>query len=449
MTTVIEIVSEQEFDSWVAQQDTLVRNWLKQNQFKAAPGSICTVPNPSGELQSVLFGEPPASDFWQYGALPGKLPPGEYRFHSQSSVQPQDSFLMALGWHLGCYQYNKYREDTPVSAELVLDPSIDADLLMNWVKSLYLVRDLINTPTDDMGPEQLSNVARDMAKTHKAKFKEIVGDDLLKQNYPAIHAVGRASVNPPRLLDIRWGDKNHPTVTLVGKGVCFDSGGLNLKGTPHMLTMKKDMAGAAHALGLARMIMARNLPVRLRVLIPTVENLVSGNSYHPGDVVTTRSGLTVEITNTDAEGRVILSDALTEAASEKPNYLFDFATLTGAAAVALGLRIASLFSNDDAMADGVVNAAQRVQDLVWRMPLHSPYRELYKAKIANIKNSAGTPYAGSITAALFLQDFVDDDVSWMHFDMGAWNPADSPGRPEGGEAMAIRGVFEYLSDSLS
>jgi leucyl aminopeptidase len=313
------------------------------------------------------------------------------------------------------------------------------------VESIYYVRDLINTPTDDMGPTELADFTVALGKQYAATVDQIIGDDLLKKGFATIHTVGRASDDAPRLLDLRWGNAAHPKVTLVGKGVCFDTGGLDIKPSSGMLLMKKDMGGAAHVLGLARMIMEAKLPIRLRVLIPAVENSISGNAYRPGDIIKSRKGLTIEIGNTDAEGRVVLADALTEAVSEKPDMLIDIATLTGAARIALGTDIAVLFTNSDEVAAAVSQHAEQQSDPIWRLPLFASYREALNSSIADINNSSSDSYAGAITAGLFLKEFVPDDIPWMHFDMMAWNLKTRPGRPQGGEAMALRALFSYLS----
>ena len=307
------------------------------------------------------------------------------------------------------------------------------------------MRDLVNTPAEDMGPAELAEAARKVAKAGGAKFSTIVGPALLKRNYPCIHIVGRASSRPPRLIDLRWGRRG-PKVTLVGKGVCFDSGGLDLKTANYMQLMKKDMGGAAHVLGLAQMIMAAGLELRLRVLIPAVENSVSANAYRPLDIVRSRKGLTVEIGNTDAEGRVILCDALAEADTEKPDLLIDIATLTGAARVALGPDLPALFANDDLVAEAVLKHGKAVEDPLWRLPLHKPYRKLIDSKVADINNAGDSPFAGAITAALFLADFVDPATHWLHLDVMAWNPTARPGRPVGAEAVAIRALYALIAD---
>ncbi len=312
-----------------------------------------------------------------------------------------------------------------------------------------MARDLITTPSSDMGPAELAAAAQALAKQHKAKITVIVGDDLLKKNYPTIHAVGRASTRAPRLIDLTWGKESDPKVTLVGKGVCFDTGGLDLKAAGGMLNMKKDMAGAATVMAVAAMVMAAKLPVRLRLLVPAVENSVSGNAFRPLDVITTRQGITVEIGNTDAEGRLILCDALAEGASEKPSMMVDCATLTGAARVSLGTDLPALFCNDDALADGLLQTGVEIADPMWRMPLYRPYRRLIDSKVADINNVSTTAFGGAIIAALYLQEFVPDDVPWAHLDMMAWNNSTRPGRPEGGEAQAARAIFATIEKRVT
>ncbi len=315
--------------------------------------------------------------------------------------------------------------------------------MKHTAEAIGLVRDLVNTPAADMGPAQLAEAARDLAKRHRGKCTVLVGDTLLKRNYPAVHAVGRAAAEEPRLIDLRWGSKG-PKVTLVGKGVCFDSGGLDLKPAAGMKLMKKDMGCAAHVLGLASLIMAEKLPLQLRVLVPAVENAVSGNAFRPLDVLQTRKGLTVEVGNTDAEGRLVLCDALAEADSEKPDLLIDFATLTGAARVALGPDLPAMFCNDDKLAGLILRHGAVEGDPVWRLPLHKGYRPGLESKVADLNNISNSPYGGAITAALFLENFVSPGTRWAHFDIMAWNVATRPGRPEGGEAMGLRAVYAAI-----
>jgi leucyl aminopeptidase len=318
------------------------------------------------------------------------------------------------------------------------------DDAINYAEATALVRDLVNTPAADMMPENLAQSAQELAQRYNGEVKHIIGDELLEQNYPTIHAVGRASIHTPRLIDLTWGDNNHPKVTLVGKGVCFDSGGLDMKPAAGMRNMKKDMGGSAHVLGLAQLIMAYNLPINLRVLIPAVENAVSSNALRPGDVVTTRKGLTVEIHNTDAEGRLVLCDALCEAENDDPELIIDFATLTGAMRVALGTELPGFFSTNDEVAAGITLAGSKISDPVWRMPLYSPYDNLFSSTIADMTNCPTVPFGGAITAALYLQRFVGENTDWVHFDVMAFNTRHLSGRPLGGEAFGMRAVFDYL-----
>ncbi|HCH69212.1 MAG TPA: leucyl aminopeptidase, partial [Colwellia sp.] len=318
------------------------------------------------------------------------------------------------------------------------------DSAIKYAEATALVRDLINTPAADMMPKELGESAQALADNFGGILKQIIGEDLLTQNYPTIHAVGRASAHQPRLIDLTWGNKQHPKITLVGKGVCFDSGGLDLKPSAGMRNMKKDMGGSAHVLGLAHLIMSHKLPINLRVLIPAVENAVSNNAMRPGDVLTTRSGLTVEIDNTDAEGRLVLCDALTEADQESPELIIDFATLTGAMRVALGTELPGFFSTCDEIAAGITNAGSKISDPVWRMPLYQPYNDLFKSTIADMANCSTTPFGGAITAALYLQKFIRKETNWVHFDVMAFNVRTLSGRPLGGEAFGIRAVFDYL-----
>jgi len=440
-TTDLLAVVEKDFEAWLARQDDKSQRWISTTGFKARPGSLCWLPGDDVRPARVAVGIA-ADDSWSLGGLPRQLPEGVYRLDNVQ--EPAALHAMALSWGLGAYRFSRYREAEREPARLLCDPAVDGAMIRRQVRAVALVRDLVNTPAADLLPTQLAGAMGELAGEFGAGFSQIVGDELLTANYPMIHAVGRASSDPPRLLDLRWGDPAAPRITLVGKGVCFDSGGLDLKPASGMRLMKKDMGGAAHALGLARLIMDATLPVRLRVLIPAVENAVSGNAFRPGDILSTRKGITVEVDNTDAEGRLVLADALTEACSENPSLLLDFATLTGAARVALGPDLPALFSNDDTLAGELLEAATVVHDPLWRMPLFRPYRENLNSKVANIANAAATPFGGAITAALFLQEFVPEGQSWAHLDLMAWNTKDRPGRPEGGEAVGIRALFYYL-----
>ena len=380
-----------------------------------------------------------AKDPFLPGRLPQQLPDGVYRFANE----PHDTRLAALAFALGAYRFTRYRKAEARAVRLDLPQSIDRDDLQRIVDGVTLARDLINTPANDMGPAQLEQAARKLASRHAATIGAVVGDELLAQNFPLIHAVGRAAAGAPRLIDMTWGEAKHPRVTLVGKGVCFDTGGLDIKPDTGMLNMKKDMGGAATALALAHMIMARGLKVRLRVLIPAVENSIAGASFRPRDIYTSRKGITVEIGNTDAEGRLILADALALADEDKPELIADFATLTGAARVALGPDVAAFFTDDDALAAELMRAAAAENDPLWRLPLWRPYETMLESKTADINNVGGSQ-GGAITAALFMRRFVTAK-SWLHVDLFAWTPTAKAGRPEGGECQAARALYALLA----
>jgi leucyl aminopeptidase len=432
------------FSTWLNTQSEKIKAWVKANNFSAKAETFCLIPNDHGQLAQVLFGVKEMKDFWSFGLLSTALPTGSYFI--ENITDKEQLTQIAIAWAAGAYQFVRYKTSNKSTAHLVIAEQCDKNYVEQVAEAIYYVRTLINTPTEDMGPAHLAEAAHALAEKFHAEFKQIIGDGLLKNNYPTIHAVGRASTRDPLLIDLRWGDEHAPKVTLVGKGVCFDSGGLDLKEAAGMLLMKKDMGGAAHVLGLARLIMALKLPVRLRVLIPAVENVIAGNAYKPCDVIKTRKGLTVEIGNTDAEGRLILCDALAEAVTEQPEVLIDFATLTGAARVALGTEISALFSNNDQFAQQLIQHGEQQQDPIWQLPLHASYRKLLDSKIADINNTSSAPYGGAITAALFLKEFVPDNITWAHFDINAWNNNTRPGRPEGAEMMAVRAVFSYLKE---
>ena len=440
----VEIVPlrAQRLDAWVKRQPPSVGQWVRSAAFAAKPGSLCLVPNADGGLAQALVGLEDGLDRWSMAGLPSSLPKGDYRLAEQ--VSGADAEAACFAWAIGGYKFQRYKKREGDLARLVWPAGVDRAAIRRTVGALALARDLINTPAEDMGPPHLAESAKAVAKAHKAKFSVIVGDDLLKKNYPAIHAVGRAAARPPRLIDLSWGNAG-PRLTLVGKGVCFDSGGLDLKTAGGMLLMKKDMGGAALMLALSQMIMEAGLKIRLRLLIPAVENAVDGNAYRPLDVIRTRQGITVEIGNTDAEGRVILCDALAEAHRDKPDLILDAATLTGAARVALGPDLPALFCNDDDVADALLRHGKAEEDPLWRMPLHKGYRRMLDSKVADINNVSDGPYAGAITAALYLQEFIDPGMRWAHIDTMAWNTRDRPGRPEGGEALGLRALFAFVS----
>lgn len=439
---------------WRKSLDAAHRAWVKSTGFSAANGTVCLLPGSNGKPSSAGVGIGQAT-VWDWASAAKALPHGRYRVLwgvDGVELDAEQATTAALGWMLAGYAFTTFKEpnDAVSLPELVWPKHADQQYVFSTASAVYLVRDLINTPANHMGPSDLADSAKVLAKTHKAKIKMTVGDRLLTANYPAIHAVGRASSSPPRLIDMTWGNAKHPKVTLVGKGVCFDSGGLDIKSAAGMKIMKKDMGGAAQALGLASMIMAMKLPIRLRVLIPAVENSISGNAMRPGDVVATRKGPTIEIGNTDAEGRVILADALAEATSESPQMILDFATLTGAARVALGTELPALFCNDNEMADGLLSHATNTGDPLWRLPLWPGYAHQITGKVGDINNAPDGGYGGAITAALLLERFVERDdgrqQKWAHIDLMGWNLSSRPGRPEGGEAMGIRAVFSYLAE---
>ncbi len=440
--TPIAIVSRSSFTRYKSKLSKPQLKWLEQNDFCAKAGNLCSIPATDGSVEKFVCGVGDIADPFAIADLPTRLPEGLYTLEG-SGVKANFETL-AIGWGLGAYQFNRYKKATRKPALLKLPNSSNHPRIQEMVASTCRVRDLINTPAEDMMPQHLSAVVAELAQTHAGDFQEIVGDDLLAANYPCIHTVGRASIHPPRLIELVWGNKKHPTVTLVGKGISFDSGGLDIKPAAGMRVMKKDMGGAAQAIGLAQMIMALELPIRLRLLVAAAENAISSNSFRPGDIIQTRSGITVEIDNTDAEGRLVLCDALTEACEEKPDLLIDFATLTGAARVAVGTEISAFFCNDRELAKQIFDAGEAVYDPTWELPLHKCYRSYLKSNVADMQNSANTPFGGATTAALYLQSFVDDSISWAHFDIMAWNNRNRAGRPVGGEAMGIRAVYEVL-----
>ncbi|MDA0340804.1 MAG: leucyl aminopeptidase family protein [Proteobacteria bacterium] len=442
----IFLVTESGLKDWGNTADTNASQWVAATGFTAAAGAHCCLPNPNGGLAGILVGvtesETPSAGLWDLAGLPTNLPEG--RYYLDTELGPEKATMAALGWALGCYSFDRYKKTPKPKAELVLPTEADRAEVNRIATGIGLTRDLITTPAGDMGPEDLAEAAKAMAKPFKAKVKVIVGKDLLRKNYPSIHAVGRAAAQEPRLIDITWGKTSNPRVTLVGKGVCFDTGGLDIKSAGGMLNMKKDMGGAAQVLGLAHMIMDAGLPVRLRVLAPAVENAISSNAFHPLDVLRTRKGLTVEVGNTDAEGRLILSDALSEAASDKPEMIIDFATLTGAARVALGTDVPALFCNDDALAEALLAHGTQANDPLWRMPLWQGYKAHLSSKVADLSSTGSAPQGGAIKAALFLEHFVEPDIPWAHIDLMAFNSTSRPGRPEGGEAQGIRGIYAML-----
>jgi len=428
---------------WLETAPARQRKWVGSSGFSAQAGEFCSLPGEDGELQAYLFGMQANGWLYQLAELPPRLPPGDYALVADWSREQR--LLSAVGWGLGCYQYDAYKKPGKVMPSLALDDDIEVEAGA-LLAAHKLVRDLVNTPTEDLGPAQLGDAMQLQADQFDGRMSVIIGDDLLTENFPAIHAVGRASERAPRLLHMQWGNDDDPLLVLCGKGVCFDTGGLNLKTGTGMSLMKKDMGGAAHVLALARLVMQARLKLRLSVLIPAVENSVSGNAYRPGDVIPTRKGLNVEIGNTDAEGRVVLADALARACEMRPDLVIDFATLTGAARIALGTDMPPVFSNDMEIARRMVNAGEGEEDPLWAMPLYTPYRELLKSNIADISNIGSSPYGGCITAALFLEYFVEPGIDWVHIDTWAWNQTARPGRPVGGDAQGLRAAYRYLCE---
>ena len=415
--------------------------WATANGFSAEAGRTLLLPGEDGAVAGALFGIGDGESVLGMGALARALPEGDWHFASKA----RHPDLAALALVLGGYVFTRYGKKPGKALRFALPEGADGAHVGRIADGVFLARDLVNTPTNDMGPDELEEAARKLAAAHGADISVTRGDDLLARNFPMIHAVGRASTGAPRLIDISWGLRDAPKVTLVGKGVCFDTGGLDIKPSAGMLLMKKDMGGAANVLGLASMIMAAKLNVRLRVLIPAVENSIAGNAFRPGDVLRSRKGITVEIGNTDAEGRLILADALALADEEQPALLVDMATLTGAARVALGPDLPPFYTGDETLASELAAASVAVEDPLWRMPLWRPYDAKLSSKIADINNVTTDGFAGSITAALFLKRFVEKTPGWAHFDIFGWNPADRPYGLTGGEAQGIRALERVIA----
>jgi leucyl aminopeptidase len=442
--TPIHIVDNNGFASWLAAQPDPVRTAVKAQKFEASVNDTAILPGDKPGEWSVVAGvaDAAALGLWNLAKLSDILPEGSYR------LLDTDAGEAMLGWVLGQYRYHEYLSEPKITGARVLlvrEPGKIHNIVLQ-ARATALVRDLVNRPAGDLGPDALEAEAKRIAKAHKADVTVTAGE-ALEAGFPLIHAVGKAAAreHAPRLIELEWGDPRHPRIAIVGKGITFDSRGLDIKPASGMRLMKKDMGGAAHALALAELIMAAHLPVRLHMLVAAAENSISGNAMRPGDIVKSRKGITVEIDNTDAEGRLVLADALTKAVEDAPELIIDFATLTGAARVALGPDLPAMFSNDDDTADALIAASKAQADPLWRMPLWAPYMELLDSDIADMTNSGGA-FAGAVTAALFMQKFVPDDVPWVHLDTFAWRPTNKPGRPKGGEALGLRAVFGYLAD---
>ncbi len=435
----LHVVAKADLAQWLATQPPAVQAWLAAQRFDASAGSVQSWAGPDGRVAGAVIGIEDAHDPYAYAHAPRALPAGDWQAVGMDDADALRA--LQLGWGLGCYRFDRYKAAKPVTSRLA---GLVDDEVLDLLQACLRVRDLVNTPTEHMGPDELEAAARTIASTHAAQISVIQGDDLLTHNYPTIHAVGRASHRAPRIIELRWGEASHPHIVLCGKGVCFDTGGLDLKGAAGMRNMKKDMGGAAHALALAELLMARKLPLRITLLIAAVENAVGPNAFRPGEVITTRKGISVEIDNTDAEGRLVLCDALTRACELAPDLLLDFATLTGAARIALGPDLPALYANDDALASDWLNAGIQQRDPLWRMPLWRPYLRYLTSGIADLANASNSSMAGSVTAALYLERFVDANIRWAHLDVYAWNDSDRPGRPAGGEAMGLRAAYAML-----
>jgi leucyl aminopeptidase len=443
----IHLLTYEGLQDWLGNVSDATINWVNTQGFNGGPGQICLVPSQEGGIASVLVGHSLNDGRKRFilADAASRLPKGVYTLASTHPIDELEEH--ALGWLLSQYTFGRYKEATPHEADLICPEELEVAKLEAIANGEALTRDLINTPASDMGPDQLESSVRVLAKAHGAKVEVIVGDALLEHNFPMIHTVGRASVSKPRLLDMSWGSSG-PTLTLVGKGVCFDTGGLNIKPGASMGLMKKDMGGAATVLGLAHMIMAMSLPLRLRVLIPAVENSIDGTAFRPQDILTSRKGLTVEINNTDAEGRLVLADALTFADETPPDLMICMATLTGAARVAVGPDLAPFYTDDRAFADCLRKNAIEVRDPVWEMPFHAPYETMIEPGIADLDNAPKGGFAGSITAALFLRRFVENTPRFAHFDVYGWQPSPAPARPKGGAGQGARAIFSALPELL-
>lgn len=447
----VSLVWQSEFDAWRSRQSESTRRWLEASMFKPERHRVSLVPDSEGRLAQVLLGlgERTAGaglTIWHVAGLPERLPAGDYQV-DYSAGTAGESEQLALGWLYGQYRFGRYRTPPPERrVRLVTPEGVDPAQVERTCAALGRARDLINTPAGDLPPEALCDAIREVAARFDARCTELVGEALLAQGYPAVHTVGRASSSLPRVIDMCWGRPDAPRVTLVGKGVCFDSGGLDIKQAQGMLLMKKDMGGAACALALAELVMGAELPVRLRLIVPAVENSIAGNAYRPGDIIRSRKGITVEVGNTDAEGRLILCDALAAADEGQPELLIDLATLTGAARIALGPELPALFSNDDDLAGRLVGIGREAADPLWRMPLWDGYEDEIASRIADVSNVSGSTFAGAVMGALFLRRFVERASAWFHVDLFAWNPRERPGRPIGGEAQSVRALFSLLRE---
>ena len=444
----IWLVGEQGFGAWLEVQTPGVRSWVRTQAFQAEKNKLLVIPTGSGDgIAGAVLGLGPTADLseptiWTSAGLPDRLPAGRYRF--AGSFSAVGATHLTLGWEYGSYRFTRYRKPPGELPSLVAPAGTDLEYVRLASQALAEARDLINTPANDLGPAELGEAVQRLALQHEAECRMIVGEELLRQNYPLIYEVGKGSAREPRLIDMRWGKRGAPQVTLVGKGVCFDTGGLDIKPSSGMILMKKDMGGAALVLALARMLMDADAPIQLRLLIPAVENSISGRSYRPSDVLRTRLGLTVEIGNTDAEGRLVLADALAEADRESPDLLIDLATLTGAARVALGPELPAIYSTPAELAEELRAIGERESDPMWPMPLWAGYDEDLASRVADLNNVSSTQFAGSIIGALFLKRFVSRTRNWLHADVYAWNAKERPGRPVGADPHTVRALYRLV-----
>lgn len=443
----VTLVSVGGYRDWLDQAEPRSRAWLEATGFKAKGGAVALLPDAEGQAAGALLVVSEPAEPWDAAALASTLPAGTWELADPGGLMPPA--LAVLGWALACYRFERYRSEERREARLVLPKGEGVERACRIAEATWQARDLINTPTNDLGPEELAGAVEAVAGRFDAQCRVTVGEALLAANYPAVHAVGRAAARAPRLIDLVWGEPEAPRLTLVGKGVCFDTGGLDIKPSSGMLLMKKDMGGAAVMLALAQCVMALQLPLRLRLLIPAVENSISGAAFRPGDVIRMRSGTTVEVTNTDAEGRLILADALAEADGETPRLLIDAATLTGAARVAVGPELPAVFTPDEALAGDLLRCGEASFEPLWRLPLHAPYLSYLKSQVADLANASSKAFAGSITAALFLKEFVKRTSSWAHLDIFAWNDDSRPGRPRGGEATGLRPLLALVEERFA
>ncbi|PCI96569.1 MAG: leucyl aminopeptidase [Alphaproteobacteria bacterium] len=452
----VTVITVGGFDTWNNAQTPVIQSLTTEQGFKGKSGEVLISRDKTGKTETIIAGSSSSAPFIDgskiHDAIKNTFSEDSLKETSFSiesdTLNTEQLERLHIGWALAIYKFSFYKKDKENKhAALCLSTEINIKRVQTYVESVCFIRDLVNIPANDMGPDELEAATTTLTKHHNINLKVIKDDDLIEQNFPMIYEVGKASPRRPRLLDFTWGDEKHPKVTLVGKGVCFDTGGLDIKPSQFMLTMKKDMGGSAHVLGLAHMIMSLNLPIRLRVLIPAVENSIAGNAYRPSDVINSRKGITVEVGNTDAEGRLVLADALTYACEENPELLIDFATLTGAARIALGYDIPAMFSNNDETAQGIqkLSATNGVDDAVWQLPLWQPYRKDLDSPIADI-SSTGVGRAGATNAALFLQEFIDSDIEWLHMDVFSWEQNGKTGRPKGGADTGMRAIFAFLEE---